>query len=165
MEDLLKPDYGVLALTVCNFLLLVYLLKKFAWGPVISALEKRETQIETDKQTAADARQSAEQLKQELEKRLAQISDEAAQKMAAAVKAGEAQKEQLLVQAQEQVRQLLDQAKVQIEAEKNKALSDVRNEIASISLLAASRILEKQVKEDTTEQIVAQVLKEVEGKK
>jgi len=165
MEDLLKPDYGVLALTVCNFLLLVYLLKKFAWGPVVSALEKRETQIETDKQTAADARQSAEQLKQELEKRLAQISDEAAQKMAAAVKAGEAQKEQLLVQAQEQVRQLLDQAKVQIEAEKNKALYDVRSEIASISLLAASRVIEKQVKEDTAEEIVAQVLKEVEDQK
>ena len=42
MENLLKPDFGVLLLTVCNFLLLVYLLKKFAWGPVIGALEKRE---------------------------------------------------------------------------------------------------------------------------
>ena len=44
MEDLLKPDYGVLLLTVCNFLLLVFLLKKFAWGPIIGALEKREQQ-------------------------------------------------------------------------------------------------------------------------
>ena len=50
MENLLKPDFGVLLLTVCNFLLLVYLLKKFAWGPIIDALEKRETQIESDKQ-------------------------------------------------------------------------------------------------------------------
>ena len=66
MENLLKPDYGVLLLTVCNFLLLVYLLKKFAWGPVINALEKREQQIESDKQTAANARQSAEELKKEL---------------------------------------------------------------------------------------------------
>ena len=99
MEDLLKPDFGVLALTVCNFLLLVYLLKKFAWGPVIGALEKRENQIAQDKQTAADARQSAEHIKKELDERLAQISKEAAQKMAAAVKAGEAQKEQLLAQA------------------------------------------------------------------
>ena len=80
MENLLKPDFGVLLLTVCNFLLLVYLLKKFAWGPIIDALEKRETQIESDKQTAADARKSAEELKKELDERLAQISNEAAQK-------------------------------------------------------------------------------------
>lgn len=164
MEDLLKPDYGVLVLTVCNFLLLVYLLKKFAWGPVIGALEKRENQIAQDKQTAADARQSAEILKKELDERLAQISNEAAQKMAAAVKAGEAQKEQLLAQAKEQAERLLEQAKTQIEAEKNKALADVRGEIANLSVLAASRVIERQVKEDKADEIVAQVLKEVQGK-
>lgn len=164
MEDLLKPDYGVLVLTVCNFLLLVYLLKKFAWGPVIGALEKRENQIAQDKQTAADARQSAEQIKKELDERLAQISKEAAQKMAAAVKAGEAQKEQLLAQAKEQAERLLSQAKTQIEAEKNKALADVRGEIANLSVLAASRVIERQVKEDGADEIVAQVLKEVQGK-
>lgn len=165
MEDLLKPDYGVLALTVCNFLLLVYLLKKFAWGPIIGALEKREAQIETDKQAAAQARQSAEQLKQELDERLAQISGEAAQKMAAAVRTGEAQKEQLLAQAKEQAEQLLTQTKAQLEAEKNKALQEVRSEIASISLLAASRMMKQEIKESTADQLVAQVLKEVEEKK
>lgn len=164
MEDLLKPDFGVLALTVCNFLLLVYLLKKFAWGPIIGALEKRENQIAQDKQTAADARQSAENLKKELDERLAQISAEAAQKMAQAVKAGEAQKEQLLAQAKEQAQHLLEQAKTQIEAEKNKALQEVRGEIADLSVLAASRVIERQVKEDGADEIVAQVLKEVQGK-
>ena len=164
MEDLLKPDFGVLVLTVCNFLLLVYLLKKFAWGPVIGALEKRENQIAQDKQTAADARQSAENLKKELDERLARISDEAAQKMAAAVKTGEAQKEQLLAQAKEQAARLLEQAKTQIEAEKNKALADVRGEIANLSVLAASRVIERQIKEDGAQEIVAQVLKDVQGK-
>lgn len=164
MEDLLKPDVGVLVLTVCNFLLLVYLLKKFAWRPVINALEKRENQIAQDKQTAAHARQSAENLKKELDERLAQISNEAAQKMAQAVKAGELQKEQLLAQAQEQAARLLSQAKTQIEAEKNKALADVRGEIVNLSILAASRVIERQVKEDGADEIVAQVLKEVQGK-
>ena len=164
MENLLKPDYGVLFLTVCNFLLLVYLLKKFAWGPIIGALEKREQQIEDDKQTAANARQNAEQLKQELDQRLAQISNEAAQKMAAAVEAGEKQKEQLLAQAKEQAERLLEQATVQIQAEKEKALADVRGEIASISLLAASRVVEQDLKDENADKIVAQVLKEVQQK-
>lgn len=164
MENLLKPDFGVLLLTVCNFLLLVYLLKKFAWGPIIGALEKREAQIESDKQTAADARKSAEELKKELDERLAQISNEAAQKMAAAVKAGETQKEQLLAQAKEQAERLLSQATQQIEAEKNKALADVRSEIASISMLAASRVVEQDLQADNADKIVAQVLKEVQKK-
>lgn len=164
MENLLKPDFGVLALTVCNFLLLVYLLKKFAWGPIIGALEKREAQIESDKQTAADARKSAEELKKELDERLAQISNEAAQKMAVAVKAGETQKEQLLAQAKEQAERLLAQATQQIEAEKSKALADVRGEIASISMLAASRVVEQDLKADNADKIVAQVLKEVQHK-
>lgn len=164
MENLLKPDFGVLALTVCNFLLLVFLLKKFAWGPIIGALEKREAQIESDKQTAADARKSAEELKKELDERLAQISNEATQKMAQAVQAGEAQKEQLLAQAKEQAQRLLEQATQQIEAEKNKALADVRGEIAELSLLTASRIIERQVKDDTADQIVANVLEQVQGK-
>ena len=165
MEDLLKPDYGVLLLTVCNFLLLVFLLKKFAWGPIIGALEKREEQIETDKQTAKQARQSAEQLKQELDHRLAHISDEAAKKIAEAVRLGEAQKEQLLMQAKEQADRLLEQTKLQLEAEKNKALADVRAELASISLLAASRVIQHQVKDSTADEIVNQVLQEVEEKK
>ena len=164
MQDLLKPDFGVLVLTVCNFLLLVYLLKKFAWGPVIGALEKRENQIAQDKQTAADARQSAETLKKELDERLAQISREAAQKMAQAVVTGEAQKEQLLAQAKEQAQRLLDQANLQIEAEKNKALADVRGEIATLTVLAASRVIERQVNGETADQIVARVLEEVKGK-
>ncbi len=165
MEDLLKPDYGVLALTVCNFLLLVYLLKKFAWGPIINALEKREAQIETDKKTAADARQRAEEVKAELDKHLAQISTEAAQKMAAAVKAGEAQKDQLLAQAHQQAQQLLEQAKAQIQAEKNKALADVRGEIASISLLVASRVVGRQVKDEQADMLVEEVLAETARKK
>ena len=164
MEDLLKPDVGVLLLTVCNFLLLVYLLKKFAWGPVIGALEKREQQIESDKQTAADARKTAEELKKELDERLAQISSEAAQKMADAVKTGETQKEQLLAQAKEQAQRLVEQATVQIQAEKEKALADVRAEIASISLLAASRVIEQDLKDDNADKIVAQVLQEVQKK-
>jgi F-type H+-transporting ATPase subunit b len=140
------------------------LLKKFAWGPVIGALEKREQQIESDKQTAADARKTAEELKKELDERLAQISSEAAQKMAAAVKTGETQKEQLLAQAKEQAQRLVEQATVQIQAEKEKALADVRAEIASISVLAASRVIEQDLKDDNADKIVAQVLQEVQKK-
>ncbi len=164
MEDLLKPDYGVLALTVCNFLLLVYLLKKFAWDRIIGALESREQQIAQDKLQAQQAREAAEKIKSELDEKLAQIADEAAKKMAEAVKMGETQKEQLLATAKEQSERLAEQAKAQIEAEKNKALSDVRGEIARVSVLAASKVIEQQLNEDAAKAVVDRVLAEVKAK-
>lgn len=164
MEDLLKPDYGVLALTVCNFLLLVYLLKKFAWNRIIGALESREQQIAQDKLQAQQAREAAEKIKSELDEKLAQIADEAAKKMAEAVKMGETQKEQLLAAAKEQSERLAEQAKAQIEAEKNKALSDVRGEIARVSVLAASKVIEQQLNEDAAQAVVDRVLAEVKAK-
>ena len=164
MEDLLKPDYGVLALTVCNFLLLVYLLKKFAWNRIIGALESREQQLAQDKLQAQQAREAAEKIKSELDEKLAQIADEAAKKMAEAVKMGETQKEQLLAAAKEQSERLAEQAKAQIEAEKNKALSDVRGEIARVSVLAASKVIEQQLNEDAAKAVVDRVLAEVKAK-
>lgn len=164
MEDLLRPDYGVLALTVCNFLLLVYLLKKFAWNRIIGALESREQQIAQDKLQAQQAREAAEKIKSELDEKLAQIADEAAKKMAEAVKMGETQKEQLLAAAKEQSERLAEQAKAQIEAEKNKALSDVRGEIARVSVLAASKVIEQQLNEDAAKAVVDRVLAEVKAK-
>ena len=154
----------MLVLTVCNFLLLVYLLKKFAWGPVITALEKREKQIADDKKTAADAREAAQSLKTELENRLDKIADEAAQKMAQTVKAAEAQRDQILQQAQEQSKRLVQQAQEQIQAEKTKALADVREEIAKMSMLAASRVMQKEMDDATDEKIIEQVLNEIKEK-
>lgn len=164
MEDLLKPDYGVLVLTVCNFLLLVYLLKKFAWNGIIGMLEKREQQVASDKQEAQAARAAAENIKRDLDEKLAQISDEAAKKMAEAVKMGETQKDQILAAAKEQSERLIEQAKAQIEAEKNKALSDVRGEIARTAVLAASKVVQQQMSEESAQSVVDRVLEEVKAK-
>ncbi|MGN0025082.1 MAG: F0F1 ATP synthase subunit B [Candidatus Avelusimicrobium sp.] len=164
MEDLLKPDYGVMILTVCNFLLLVYLLKKFAWKGIIGALEKREQQVADDKKQAQEARESAEQLKRELDEKLAQIADEAAKKMAEAVRVGEAQRDQMLAAAKEQSERLTQQAKAQIEAEKNQALAEVRGEIARTAVLAAERVIRQQISDASAQEAVDRVLEEVKAK-
>lgn len=164
MEDLLKPDYGVMILTVCNFLLLVYLLKKFAWKSIIGALEKREQQIADDKKQAQEARESAEQLKRELDEKLTKIADEAAKKLAEAVKMGEAQRDQILAAAKEQSERLTQQAKAQIEAEKNQALAEVRGEIARTTVLAAEKVIRQQISAASAEEAVNRVLEEVKAK-
>ena len=161
MDKLLNPDFGVMALTVVNFLLLVWLLHKFAWKSLIGALEKREQQIENDKAAAAKARQEAQQIKAELDAQLQHIPAEAAKKMQEAVALGNAQKEQLLEQTQQQAQRQPEQAKAQIEAEKNKALADVRDQVVSTALLAAAKITGQQMNQASAEKTVDEVLREV----
>ena len=164
MEDLLNPDFGVTILTICNFLLLVYLLKKFAWNSVIGALEKRENQIATDKAQAQQAREQAQQLQAELDEKLNRISQEASDKIAQAVKTGEAQRDELLAAAKETAQRLIDQAHVQIEAEKNSALADVRGEIVRTAVLAARQVVQQEMNEKSARETVERVLDEIKQK-
>lgn len=164
MEDLLKPDYGVMILTICNFLLLVYLLKRFAWNGLIGALEKREEKVASDIEHARQDRLAAEKLKQELDEKLAQISQQAAEKMQQAVKLGQTQSAELLAQTQEQAKRLLEQTKAQLEAEKEQALADVRNEIVQTAILAAQKIMQEQVSTKQADEAVERVLKEIKAK-
>lgn len=161
MDQLLNPNFGVMALTVVNFLLLVWLLHKFAWKSIIQALENRERQIEQDKTQAAKAREEAQQIKAELDERLQHISAEATRKMQEAVALGNAQKEKLLAQAQEQTEHLLSQAKEQIEAEKEKALKEVRAQIADTALLAAAQITKQQIDAKSAQRLVEDVLQDI----
>ena len=164
MDQLLNPDFGVLALTVVNFLLLVWLLHKLAWKGLIAALDRREKQIADNQAAAAQARQEAEQLKQALDEKLQHISAEAAQKIQEAVAIGNTQKEQLLAQTQEQAERLLAQAKEQIEAEKEKALKEARSQIAHTALLAAQRLTQQQLNASSSEQLVEQVLNDISSR-
>ena len=164
MEDLLKPDYGVMILTICNFLLLVYLLKRYAWNGLVGALEKREEKIANDVKQAATAREEAEKLKSELDEKLAEISAQASEKMNEAIKLGQAQSAQLLAQAQEQSKRLLAQTQQQLEAEKNEALKNVREEIVRTAILAAQQVVREQISTQGAQQTVERVLEEIKTK-
>lgn len=77
---------------------------------------------------------------------------------------GEVQKDQLLAAAKEQAEQTLAQAKAQIEAEKNKALTEVKDQIVSTALLAAAKVAQQQMNPDSAKAVVEQVLNEVRAK-
>lgn len=164
MDKLLNPDFGVMALTVVNFLLLVWLLHKFVWKNLINALEKREKQIADDKAAAAQARQEAQQIKTELDAKLQNIASEAAKKMQEAVALGNAQKDELLAETKKQAERLIAQAKEQIEAEKNKALADVRDQVVSTALLAAAKVTRRQLDQESAQSVVDEVLRDVQNR-
>ncbi len=154
MDNLLTLEPGMIIWTFVTFGLLLFLLKKFAWKPLLSGLEGRESRIKNDLQGAENARREAEK---SLEKHRAMMQDaelEARRVIEEARKLAEKMRVDILAQAEEQARLLASQAKADIQREKNTALLQLRAEIADLAIGAASKILGEQLDEEQNRRIV-----------
>ncbi|MGB2578335.1 F-type H+-transporting ATPase subunit b [Elusimicrobium simillimum] len=165
MDKLLSPDYGLLVWTIVNFFLLVFVLGKFAWKPLIKALEDRENKIAEDKAQALKARDDAQKIKDELDQRLKNIASEAQAKMQQVTALAESQKQSIIEEGKRTSSSLVDQAKAQIEAEKDKALAEVKKSIAEISLLAAEKVAGVKMDAKADADLLKNILTDIESKK
>lgn len=145
MDKLLTLEPGMLIWTFITFALLLWLLKKFAWKPLLGALESRENKIREDLQKAEDARTGAEQLLAEHRKLLLNSEVEARKILDEAKGTAEMIKQGIVDSAHEQARQLTAQAKAEIQREKDTALSELREEVADLAIRAAGKILGEEL--------------------
>jgi F-type H+-transporting ATPase subunit b len=145
MDKLLNLEPGMLIWTFITFGLLLWLLKKFAWKPLLGALESRENKIREDLQKAEDARLGAEQLLAEHRKLMLNSEVEARKIIDEAKGTAEMLKQGIVDTAHEQARQLTAQAKAEIQREKDTALSELREEVADLAIRAAGKILGEEL--------------------
>lgn len=150
--------------TVVNFLLLVFLLGKFAWKPLVKALEDRENKIAQDKKDAQSAREAAEKIKAELEEKLANISKQAQEKFRAVETAAAAEKDNIIKEAKRTSAVIVEQAKTEIEAQKNAALQEVKKEIAEIAVAAAGKIAAVKVDAAADKKLIQTALDGIKSK-
>jgi F-type H+-transporting ATPase subunit b len=141
VDTLLNPDIGLAIWTISTFLILLFVLSKFAWKPLIKVLQDREQGIRRSIDDAASAKQSAESLKAQLEADLNSARDKVNVMIAQAQ--GDAQKirDQIVREAELQSQRMMEQTRVQMEQEKDKALQDLRKEVTRISLNITEKIL------------------------
>lgn len=165
MEALLKPDFGLMFWTVVNFLLLVFVLGKFAWKPVIKALEDRENKLAADKLAAETARDEAQKIQAELKTRLDNLAAEAHAKMKQVEALASSQKQEIINEAKKSSAQILEAAKAEIEAEKQHALRDVKKEIASVALLAAGQLAKVKVDAKADKTLVDNIIRDISESK
>src|SRR5262245_8498196 len=109
MENLLNPDTGLIIWTIVSFAVLVLLLSKVAWKPLIQALKDREEGIRKAISDASSARQTADQLKAQYELELAKAQDKAAGMIAQAQAEAQKLRDQMLKDAEAESRRLLEQ--------------------------------------------------------
>jgi F-type H+-transporting ATPase subunit b len=160
--DLITPDVGLLFWTLVSFTILYLILRKFAWGPILGAVNERGEGIRNALLLAEKARKEMASLQSDNEQTLkkARAEREALLKEAREIKQkliDEAKKE-----AKSEAKKIIIQAQETIQSEKNAAIADLKNQIASLSVDIAEKVLQEKVSNDKAQMsLVQELIKDV----
>ena len=143
--DLVTPQIGLLFWTVLIFLLLVFLLAKFAWKPILKMVEERTKNIEDALNSAENAKKEMAGLKAENE----QIMKEARAERDKIVREAREMKDKIIEESKETAKaeadKILAQARKLIDDEKRAAMNELKDQVASLSIEIAEKILTKEL--------------------
>lgn len=137
----LLPNMAEFVPMLVAFLVLLFILGKFAWPKFAEMLDKREQTIKESLEKSESARVESEKLLEEYKQQLAEAKTQAQQIVADAKKAGEAAKADITAKAQEEAAGMISKAKVAIEAEKKAAIADLQGSVADTSIAVAGKLI------------------------
>ncbi|MBP6623846.1 MAG: F0F1 ATP synthase subunit B [Chitinophagaceae bacterium] len=143
--DLLTPSFGLFFWTLIAFLTVIFLLKKFAWKPILDALHERESSI-------ADSIASAEKVKAEMNNMKSEhetLLNQAREERSLLLKEAKDAKEKIINDAKdaakEEANKIMAETRQQIEFQKNAAMIDVKNQIGGLVIEVAEKVLRKEM--------------------
>ena len=153
-----------MVIQIINFFVLLFVLKKFAYKPLLAMMEARRNKIITDLDNAEKAKIAAEELRFEYEKQLSQIKQDAQAMLDKANKTANDMRDEILAQARAEQERLLSVARDQIAREQQRAIEELRDQVANISLLVAQQVVLQKLDEEKDRLIVDDVLSKMENK-
>ncbi|MBX2961061.1 MAG: F0F1 ATP synthase subunit B [Cyclobacteriaceae bacterium] len=146
--ELLTPGTGLIIWQTFVFLLLVLLLSRFAWKPILSSLKEREESIKNALETAEQARAEMARIQADNEKLFKEAREERDKLLKEAREASNRMKEEAQLDAKKAADKIIDDARAAIQIEKQAALKDVRVQVAMFSLQIAERLMKKNLSSD-----------------
>jgi len=147
---LLSPNVGLIFWITVTFLLLLLLLRRYAWGPILKALDTRERKIEEAMARAEQALAEARKIQADNDRARREAEQEAQRILRQAREAAEHLRTEEVEKTRAQIRQMQEQAQAEIEREKQSALDALRAEVADLAIKAAEKILHENL--DATRQ-------------
>ncbi len=147
---------------IINFLILMFILAKFAYKPLLQMMEARRSQIVANMEAAESDKLAAAKLREEYEQQLADAREQAQQILERANKLATETQESMLRQAREEHERLLKSAQDQIERERQKALADLRGEVVSLSMLAAAKIVGRNMDSEADVKLVREFVEKLD---
>ena len=163
MNPLVQPDPGLFIWTILTFVVLVALLARFAWRPLLEALERRQATIAQSLDDAQRARQELERLQRESAQMMAAARTEAEAIIARSRSDAEALREELKQKARSEAATIVKNAERQIQLETARAIQQIRHEAVDLSVAIASKILRRQVSREDNEALIQEALKQAES--
>jgi F-type H+-transporting ATPase subunit b len=159
---LITPNVGLMVWTLLLFGLSMLILWKYAFPRIGEALDRRQRQIELSIEEADKIRGRADELLEEYRQRLAEARQQADEIIDRARKAGEAHERESEEEARTRRERLLDQTRRDIELETQRAIQEIRREVADLTVLATERVTRKTLTEEDQRRLVEETLKEID---
>lgn len=150
--ELLIPDTGLFILQTIAFFILLFVLQKFAWKPILSGLKERESSIENALASAEKAKEEMEALQSDNQKLLAEARAERDKILKQAMEVANNIKEEAREETSKISDKMLADAKATIENEKKAALADVKNLVAKLSLDITEKVIRRELKDTKAQQ-------------
>lgn len=151
---------GDILFQLVMFAILMALLKKFAWGPLMGIMKQREEHVASEIEAAEQSRQEAKKLLEEQRNLLKEARTEAQGLIESAKKQGDLQREDIITAARAESERIKESAKLEIEQQKEKAVAAIREQVASLSVLIASKVIEKELSADDQEKLINEYIQE-----
>lgn len=162
LSVLLTPDIGLMVWSFVLFFLLLFILRKFAWKPILSAVKNREETIENSLKAAQEAKNEMESLTAKNEELLQQAKIERDKLLKEAKEKRDEIVDKAKDQANDEAKKLIESARISIQKEKEISFQKLKKEVVGIALTAAEKIIRKELKSQSSqEELVEEYLKEV----
>lgn len=155
---LLSPEPGLMIWTWVTFACLFFVLAKFAWKPLMSGLEKRETTIRESIESAEKLKVDAEAMMRDYEEKIAQSKSEAHAIVEEGRRDAEVLRQDIEKKAQSESAAMIDRGRREIELARDKAVEEIRNEAVGLSLSIAEKILKKDVSTEENQKLAREAL-------
>lgn len=159
--NLLSPNPGLAIWMTLTFLLLLFILRRFAWGTITTALREREERIDESIKRADRALEEAKQIQADNLKARRDAEHQAQTIMREAREAAERIRSEELDKTRASVQQMQEAAKAEIEREKQAALNELRTEVSDLAIQAAGKILRENMDGDRQRKLVDAFLKDL----
>lgn len=153
--------FGTVLYTLFIFLVLLLLLRKFAWGPLMGMMKEREEHISNEIDAAEQNNAESKKLVEEQREMLQQSRVEAKDLIERAKKQAEEQRESIVAAAKQEAVSIKESAVQEIQREKEQAIATLQEQVASLSVQIASKVIEKELTEEDQVELIREYIKEV----
>ena len=161
-NPLISVTPGLMIWTIVCFLVVLFVLKRYAFGPVQQMIDTRRERIQSALDEADHARAEARDLLEEHRKLIGQAKSESEEILSEARRIAEAQRERVKVETEEDRQRRLEETRRQIEQATQQALAQIRDEVGKLSLLAAEKITRKSLTGADQQRLIDEALAEID---